>query len=126
VSVEPTTRIICHESWRAEIWDDDTPSRPGWQVECAECGLLKPDWAYASPGSAHSVATRHRQRWHGAPTKAERRDREYDAGVHDGTTSLAEEIRYQFSGEPGTAQNLDELLEFFRMITGDPELEWPG
>ena len=57
----PETELVYHESWRDEIWDDDVPSRPGWQVRCSECGILKPDWTYAEERTAKQVATRHRR-----------------------------------------------------------------
>ena len=63
---KPDTEFIYHESWRAEIWDDDIPSRPGWQVRCTACGILKPDWAYAEERTAKQTATRHlHSRHHG-------------------------------------------------------------
>jgi hypothetical protein len=46
--VLPQVEVIYLESWRAEIWAPEIPSRPGWQVRCAEHGLLgsPPEWAY--------------------------------------------------------------------------------
>jgi hypothetical protein len=63
--------VIHCESWRSELWDDDTPSRPGWQVRCSVHGLLgsPQGWAYEDSGKAQMVATRHRNR------HVERRDR---------------------------------------------------
>ncbi len=59
-----TVELIYRESWRLDIWDDDVPSRPGWQVRCSVHGLLgnPPGWAYAERGRAHGVVTRHRQK----------------------------------------------------------------
>lgn len=56
--------VIYRESWRAELWDDDTPSRPGWQVRCSVHGLLgsPQGWAYEDSTKAQMVATRHRNR----------------------------------------------------------------
>jgi hypothetical protein len=60
----PQVEIIYRESWRAEIWDDEIASREGWQVHCAEHGLLgsPPGWAYENSSRAHMVATRHRRK----------------------------------------------------------------
>ena len=60
----PRVEVIYLESWRSDLWDEDEPSRPGWQVRCAEHGFLgkPPGWAYASCGTANMVATRHRHR----------------------------------------------------------------
>jgi hypothetical protein len=49
----------------------------------------------------------------------------YEAGYRDGTSSLIADIGYQFTGEPGTAQTLGEVLEWLRRLTGDPNLAWP-
>ena len=56
--------VIYLESWRPELWGEDDPSRPGWQVRCSEHGFLgkPPGWAYANCGTANMVATRHRHR----------------------------------------------------------------
>lgn len=48
---------------------------------------------------------------------------DYDAGYRDGTSSLIADIRHQFGDG---ARSMGELLEFFRVLTGDRELEWPG
>lgn len=46
----------------------------------------------------------------------------YEQGYHDGESSLAADIRVQFTD---AAQSMDDLLGFFRVITGDSELAWP-
>ena len=46
----------------------------------------------------------------------------YEVGYHEGAENLLADIRHQFDG----AASLDELLDFFRKITGDPDLLWPG
>jgi hypothetical protein len=46
----------------------------------------------------------------------------YEVGYHEGAENLLADIRHQFDG----AASLDELLGFFRKITGDPDLLWPG
>jgi hypothetical protein len=58
---ESMITVDYHPDWRAEYWDDDVPSRPGWSVTCAICGPLgsPPGWRYASSGTAHATATRH-------------------------------------------------------------------
>lgn len=49
----------------------------------------------------------------------------YEAGYRDGENSRTADVAYQFSGEPNTPETMDDLLEFFRRLTGDPALEWP-
>lgn len=46
----------------------------------------------------------------------------YGAGYRDGASSLIADIRVQFDD---AADTMDDLLEFFRGLTGDPELDWP-
>jgi hypothetical protein len=46
----------------------------------------------------------------------------YEAGYANGESSLIADIDLRFE----TAESMDGLLEFFRRMTGDPELEWPG
>src|SRR5690348_1510338 len=69
------TELVYQESWRAEVWDDDVPSRPGWQVKCSVHGLLgrPPGWAYEAQHTAQQVRTRHLRRWHPAPKPARAR-----------------------------------------------------
>ena len=50
-------------------------------------------------------------------------DESYETGYREGASSLVADIRMQFTEFAGS---MDELLEFFRTVTGDPELEWPG
>lgn len=50
-------------------------------------------------------------------------DASYEAGHRDGQSSLTADIRHQFDD---AADTMDDLLGFFRRITGDPELAWPG
>ena len=59
----PEIEIIHRLRWRSPEWPADVPSCEGWQVKCSEHGLLgnPAGWAYASPGRAQGVATRHRQ-----------------------------------------------------------------
>ena len=56
--------VISVESWRADYWDEDVPSRPGWKVKCSVHGLFgsPPGFAYAAPGDARATATRHRRK----------------------------------------------------------------
>ena len=56
------------------------------------------------------------------PAEGETGDYAYDSGYRDGGSSLIADIRHQFDDG---APSMGELLEFFRTITGDPELEWP-
>lgn len=49
----------------------------------------------------------------------------YEAGYSDGASSLVADIRLGFDPDDG-AQSMDELLDFFRAFTADPELEWPA
>jgi hypothetical protein len=49
-------------------------------------------------------------------------DESYEAGYRDGESSLTADIRVQFDD---AADTMDDLLGFFRRITGDPELTWP-
>lgn len=49
----------------------------------------------------------------------------YEAGRRDERSSLTFDIAYQFSGEPNTPETMDDLLGFFRRLTGDPNLAWP-
>lgn len=46
----------------------------------------------------------------------------YELGYREGASSVVADVRDQFTEYAGT---MDELLEFFRRFTGDPELEWP-
>lgn len=48
---------------------------------------------------------------------------DYEAGYRDGENSLTADIRHQFTD---AASSMDDLLRFFRTITGDQELEWPS
>jgi hypothetical protein len=58
--------IIYVPMWRAQIWDDDVPSRPGWFVTCSECGQITEEgWTYENHARAAQVATRHRRAYHG-------------------------------------------------------------
>ncbi len=50
-------------------------------------------------------------------------DESYETGYREGASSLAADIRMQFTEFAGS---MGELLEFFRTVTGDPDLEWPG
>lgn len=50
-------------------------------------------------------------------------DERYEAGYRDGRSSLVADIRFRFTEFTDTT--MDDLLDYFRMITGDPELEWP-
>ena len=50
-------------------------------------------------------------------------DPSYEAGYRAGETSLEADILVQFDDR---ADTMDDLLEFFRTITGDSELQWPG
>jgi hypothetical protein len=50
-------------------------------------------------------------------------DASYEAGRRDALSSLAADITVQFDD---AADTMDDLLEFFRRLTGDPELTWPG
>lgn len=52
-------------------------------------------------------------------------DDPYEVGYRDGESSVAFDVGYQFSGEPGTAETMDDLLESFRTLTGNPGLTWP-
>jgi hypothetical protein len=52
-------------------------------------------------------------------------DASYETGRRDERSSLTFDIAYQFSGEPNTAETMDDLLEVFRALTGDPNLAWP-
>jgi hypothetical protein len=55
------------------------------------------------------------------------KDASYEAGYRDGENSLIFDISLKFEdGEPGAASTMDELLEFFRTITRDRDLQWPG
>lgn len=47
----------------------------------------------------------------------------YEAGYRDGAQGLIADIGIQFGD---LADTMDDLLGFFRAITGNPELEWPG
>jgi hypothetical protein len=57
-----------------------------------------------------------------APT-SDRPGPAYESGYRDGENSLIAGIRHQFDDAAAT---LDDLLEYFRVITGDPGLLWPG
>ena len=61
--------VIHVESWRADSWDEDVPSREGWQVQCAVHGPLgsPPGWAYGRNRDAEAMATRHRRTQHAEP-----------------------------------------------------------
>lgn len=48
---------------------------------------------------------------------------DYETGYREGASSLVADIRMQFTEFAGS---MDDLLEFFRTVTGDPDLEWPG
>lgn len=52
-------------------------------------------------------------------------DEAYVAAYRDGKNNLIADIAYCFSGEPGTPQTMDEMLAWFRILTGDEELQWP-
>ena len=52
----------------------------------------------------------------------EAEDARYEAGYRDGANSLTADIRHQFDD---AADTMDALLEFFRTITGEPDLAWP-
>jgi len=47
---------------------------------------------------------------------------DYETGYREGASSLIADIRMQFTEDAGT---MDDLLGFFRLITKDPELQWP-
>jgi hypothetical protein len=49
-------------------------------------------------------------------------DASYEAGRRDGVSSLTADISVQFWD---AADTMDDLLGFFRRITGHPELDWP-
>lgn len=61
--------VIPVESWRADYWPADCPSRPGWQVRCSVHGFLgePPGWAYETEARARNALTRHRNAKHAAP-----------------------------------------------------------
>ena len=48
-------------------------------------------------------------------------DASYEAGYREGESSLIADIALRFGDGDGTG----ELLEFFRVLTGNPELGWP-
>ncbi|HEY2088625.1 MAG TPA: hypothetical protein VGH54_21720 [Mycobacterium sp.] len=50
-------------------------------------------------------------------------DESYETGYREGASSLVADIRDQFTEYAGT---MDDLLDFFRTVTGDPDLQWPG
>jgi hypothetical protein len=50
-------------------------------------------------------------------------DPRYGAGYRDGGNSVIADIRIQFDD---AADTMDDLLGFFRRLTGDPDLAWPG
>jgi hypothetical protein len=47
----------------------------------------------------------------------------YEQGYRAGESSLKADIWIQFTD---AADTMAGLLEFFRTVTGDPELQWPG
>jgi hypothetical protein len=47
----------------------------------------------------------------------------YDDGYRDGGNSLIADISVQFDD---AADTMDDLLGFFRRLTGNPNLAWPG
>jgi hypothetical protein len=68
MSADPVT-IEYLPLWRRSTWDEDVPSRPAWLVSCAEHPGVGKDydgepWGYAARSTAHSVATRHRNKYH--------------------------------------------------------------
>jgi hypothetical protein len=63
---QPHIELIYIESWRAEAWDEDVLSRPGWQVRCSVHGLIGNPigFAYAQQRYAQAEATKHQRRHH--------------------------------------------------------------
>lgn len=48
-------------------------------------------------------------------------DASYDAGYRDGESSRTADFLLGFL----EAETMDDLLAYFRSLTGDPALEWP-
>ena len=83
VSEKPTpVKPVYRDDWRE---DPLAPGRakPGWRVECAECGLIGPGTAYGSRPTADQVATHHRTLRHPGPRRYSfTRDELIDALTH--------------------------------------------
>lgn len=62
--------VTYEPKWRASYWTDTEFTREAWFVSCSEHPYLGKDsdgepWGYATSGIAGSVATRHRNAYHG-------------------------------------------------------------
>ena len=92
----------------------------GFRLECT-CGTIyEARLAHLLDGRIQSCGCLNRER---ARQRLSTKGPRYEAGYRDGENSLIADIRHQFGD---AADTMGALLEFFRTITGDPELSWPG
>jgi hypothetical protein len=75
----------------------------------------------SAPGTGHLQGCPECGKGHEHPLRTPRDP--YEQGYRAGESSLKADIWIQFTDG---ADTMGGLLEFFRTITGDRELEWPG